>query len=289
MKVLTIICILISLNSLLAGENSGKKGGKVYWNKHTLLEESFQSADSLIAEEKEQKSIATAALYSAVIPGTGQYYAGSVWKAIMFAGIEIAGWTAFIVYTSKGDQQDSDMKGFANEKWSERKYWSRLYYDARNREDLIPDLPVYEVDGNDIIIEYDADVVNNLRYLEDALGHTHQLPATKTQQYYEMIYKYLTQFGNGWEDANFYSTYYGNTNNLTPQMFAYRDMRNDMNSYYDRATTATNIILINHVLSALDAALTARNHNREITVKLRAYNKRYFDENVQMLGVNITW
>ena len=79
-------------------------------------------------------------------------------------------------------------------------------------------------------------------------------------------------------------TYYGNTDDMTPQMFAYRDMRNDMNGYYDTASTATNIILINHVLSSLDAAWTASRYNREITMKIRAYNKRYFDENVQMVG-----
>jgi hypothetical protein len=104
-----------------------------------------------------------------------------------------------------------------------------------------------------------------------------------------MIVKYLTQFGNGWADADFYYTYYGNTNDMTQQMFAYRDMRNQMNDYHDTATTATNIILINHVLSALDAAWTASSYNREITMKIRAYNKRYFDENVQMVGINIAW
>jgi len=104
-----------------------------------------------------------------------------------------------------------------------------------------------------------------------------------------MIVKYLTQFGNAWEDANFIEYYYGNTDRMTPQMFVYRDMRNDMNGYYDTASTATNIILINHVLSALDAAWTASRYNREITMKIRAYNKRYFDENIQMVGINLTW
>jgi hypothetical protein len=104
-----------------------------------------------------------------------------------------------------------------------------------------------------------------------------------------MIVKYLTQFGNAWEDANFIDYYYGNTDKMTAQMFTYRDMRNDMNQYYDVASIATNVILINHVLSALDAAWTAGRYNREITMKIRAYNKRYFDENVQMVGINLSW
>jgi hypothetical protein len=226
-------------------------------------------------------------LYSAVIPGTGQYYAGSIWKTILFAGIEVAGWTTYFIYTSKGENQETDMKKYADAHWSENKYWSRLYYDAIQQG--VPDLPVYEVDENNILVDYDADMANSLRFLEEALGHTHKLPTTKTQQYYEMIYKYLTQFGNGWEDANFFERYYGNTNKLTPQMFAYRDMRNNMNNYFDVASTATNLILINHVLSALDAAWTTRNFNRQLQLKVRAYNKRYFDENVRMYGINVSW
>ncbi len=281
------ILLFIIIKSLTAGEHDGDINLTTSSNKFLLIDESFQSADSLLAEEREEKSVIKAALFSAVIPGSGQYYGGSVWKAILFAGIEVAGWTVYIVNTSKGEDQETEMETFANTHWSEQKYWSRLYYDARQQG--LSDLPVYAVDEDNILIDYNSDVANSLRYLENDLGHTHRLPETKTQQYYEMIYKYLTQFGNGWEDANFYSIYYGNTNNLTPQMFAYRDMRNDMNGYYDVASTATNVILVNHVLSALDAAWTTGNYNREIRMKIRAYNKRYFDENVQMVGINVSW
>lgn len=287
MKKLIILSILIVIKSLVAGEGEDEIQLKHNLEKFNLIESSFQSTDSLLSEELEEKSVMRAALYSAVIPGTGQYYAGSIWKAALFAGIEIAGWTVYFVNTSNGDKQETQMEAYADDHWSEQKYWSRLYYDARDRG--LSDLPQYDVDENNIIIDFDAEIANSLRYLEDALGHTHRLPETKTQQYYEMIVKYLTQFGNGWEDANFYSTYYGNTNNMTAQMFSYRDMRNDMNEYYDVASMATNVILINHVLSALDAAWTAGRYNREITMKIRAYNKRYFDENVQMVGINLSW
>ena len=93
-----------------------------------------------------------------------------------------------------------------------------------------------------------------------------------------MIYKYLTQFGNAWDDADFYSAYYGNSNNLTPQMFTYRDMRNQTNEYFDNATAAINVILINHLLSALEAAWSARVYNKDLEVKLSAHNRKYLDE-----------
>jgi hypothetical protein len=287
MKKVFVLLVFISFTSLVAGEEDEQIQLSHNMEKFNLIESSFQDTDSVMTEEFEEKSPMRAALYSAVIPGTGQYYAGSIWKAILFAGIEIAGWTVFIVNTSKGNEQESQMEDYANTNWSEQKYWSRIYYEARERG--LSDLPHYDVDDDNILVNYNPEVANSLRYLEVALGHTHRLPETKTQQYYEMIVKYLTQFGNGWADANFYSTYYGNTDNMTAQMFSYRDMRNQMNEYHDTASTAANIILVNHVLSALDAAWTASSYNREITMKIRAYNKRYFDENVQMVGINFAW
>jgi len=289
MNKLMVLSLIFVFKCLIAGEGENEIQLEHNLEKFNMIESSFQSTDSILTEDVEEKSAMRAAFYSAVIPGTGQYYAGSIWKAVLFAGIEIAGWTVFIVNTSKGDKQESEVENYANDNWSEQKYWSRLYYDAKRPESGITNLPEYNVDPNNIIIDFDAEVANSLRFLEEVLGHTHRLPETKTQQYYEMIYKYLTQFGNGWEDADFFYTYYGNTNDMSPQMFAYRDMRNDMNEYYDTAATATNIILINHVLSALDAAWTASRYNREITMKIRAYNKRYFDENIQMVGINLSW
>jgi hypothetical protein len=261
--------------------------------RYNLIEESFEHSDSLVTIEMEKKSVFRAALYSAVLPGAGQYYNGSIWKTILFAGIEAAAWTAYFVYESKGDQSDTDMRSYADKNWSEHKYWSWLYDQAQQRG--IEDLPSYTLTERDqttgivYLVDYDREMANSLRYLEDRLGHTHKLPETKTQQYYEMIYKYLTQFGNAWGDADFYTTYYGNNNTMTAQMFAYRDMRNQTNDFYDTATAAVNVILVNHVLSAIEAAWSARSFNRDIEIKLSAHNRNYFDEQVQMYGINFSW
>ncbi len=271
---------------MLAGEVPREELLETNGNKFFLVEASYQATDSLISLEQEEKSALRAALYSAVIPGSGQYYAGSVWKTILFAGLEVAGWTAYFAYTSKGNKKEDEVISYADGHWSEKKYWSKLY-DMGVEQGKIDD--IYNVDNERILVDYNPDIVNELRFLEEALGHTHKLPETKTQQYYEMIYKYLTQFGNGWDDADFDIVYYGNTNRMTPQMFVYRDLRNDMNGFFDSASMATNAILVNHVLSALDAAWTTRNYNRQIQMKIRAYNKRYFDENVQMFGINVSW
>ncbi len=300
MKITWSVCILILLASGgLCEEPAVPEQLSYNLHKYRLLEQSFDHVDSLTHMERQEKSVLRAALYSVVIPGVGQFYAGSIWKGALFAGIEIAAWTTYFVYDGKGDRQDADMQQFANERWLEKRYWSWLYYQGTQREEVrsdsrFPDYTLIELGEMDpyngyLLETYNSDVVSSLRFLEEALGHSHKLPVTKTQQYYEMIYKYATQFGNAWNDADFYATYYGNTNQLTPNMFSYRDMRNQMNEFYDTAKIAANVVLINHVLSALDAAWTTHRFNRTIRVNLRVDSKKHNGERIQMYGVNIAW
>ena len=58
---------------------------------------------------------------------------------------------------------------------------------------------------------------------------------------------------------------------------------------YDSATAAVNVVLINHLLSAIEAAWSARSYNRQLDIKLSVHNRKYFDEQVQMYGINLTW
>ena len=87
MKKVAILLFLLLYTSLLAGEGDEQILLQHNMEKFALIESSFQSTDSVMSEEPELKSPMRAALYSAVIPGTGQYYAGSIWKAILFFGI----------------------------------------------------------------------------------------------------------------------------------------------------------------------------------------------------------
>ena len=281
-KIIIFIFAAFALKTI-AGDNL-----QVNTKKLELKEKSFLHLDSLLQSDQQKKSVLMAAIYSAILPGAGEYYAESYWKAALFATLEIAGWTANIIYNAKGDKQDDRMRAFGDKHWSEKRYWEKIYYDAVIEGKITADPLIYD-EANHQFIVYNSDIVNSIRYLEVELNHTHRLPETKTQQYYEMIYKYLTQFGNGWDDADFFLTYDGVTNTLTPHMFRYRDLRNEMNDLYDIASTAANAILINHVLSALDAAWTTNNYNRRVEMHFGVQNLDYFDERVQMYGVTFTW
>lgn len=72
-----------------------------------------------------------------------------------------------------------------------------------------------------------------------------------SQQYYEQIGKY-NKFQHGWDD------YDPSSSALSPNRRAYVGMRQDMNRMYKWATYSTGFLLLNHVFSAIDAALAAR-------------------------------
>jgi hypothetical protein len=293
-----MLFLLVLARQELAGAIPGSEQFRPVFNqqRYGLLHQSYQHMDSLLIRENPsgRKSVFLATVYSGLLPGSGEFYSGSYWKAALFFSLELAGWTTYFIYDHKGNEGDKTMRAFADKNWSEQRYWSKLYYTAWQLN--IPNLPDYdaylqEVDNGYILTNYSPEVANSLRFLEEvpAMECTHRLPATHTQQYYEMIYKYLTQFGTGWQDADFFTTYYGNTDRMTPMMFEYRGMRNEMNHFYDIASGSLNAVLINHVLSALDAALTTRSYNRSLSVQARVRNVDYFGEKVQLYGLQLSW
>jgi len=257
--------------------------------KRNLIESSFSRMDSIQFVEKEKISGFKAALYSAVVPGAGQYYAESYWRAALYATLETAIWTTYFVYDSKGADKDIQMRNFGDEHWSERKYWSKLYYEATIEN--IPNLPNFQTEttGDPLIIGFNSGMADQLRFLENELDYSHSLPSTKTQQYYEMIYKYPVQFANGWSDASFLYPYSADASDLPATAINYRYLRNLTEEYYDVASGAAMAALVNHVISALDAALAAKAYNNSLHMKFTVQNKYLPSEKVKMYGFQFTW
>jgi hypothetical protein len=204
----------------------------------------FALADSAKKEQLIQdiyqfkpKSTSKAFLFSLLLPGAGEYYANSKIKAGVFLGLEALFWTGYFVYHNKGGKKEDEFKGFADSHWNREAYhdsiWQRYLIDIDTYKD-----------------PYAINPINTL----DTLWITHFLPSTKTQQYYEMVGKY-DQFRFGWDD-------YSGGVYLTPNRSDYLDMRALSNRYFDRAKTFVIVAMGNHLLSAVDGALTARWYNR---------------------------
>jgi hypothetical protein len=248
----------------------------------------FSDDDETLKTDNKGKSVALAAVFSAVIPGVGEVYSKEYWRGALFMGIEIGLWSGYFIYENKGDDTDAAMRAFGDEHWLDRKYWAKVYTDASNlgiwQGDplILEDAPppgskqISEADYNRYISYF-----QKLQY-DPELGYTHQLPDSKTQQYYEMIYKYQHQFGVGWDDGS-------TAEHLSPNVITYRDMRNESNDYYQAATTMANFVLLNHLLSAFDAAFAAKKYNREVRLSLRAYPQYVGREVVSIYGLNVTW
>ena len=93
--------------------------------------------------------------------------------------------------------------------------------------------------------------------------YSHTLPPYGEQQYYELIGKY-PQYNQGWDDAppNFN---YGDP--LTSNFIYYSGERGLANEYYRKRSTAVTVVVINHVLSAADAAWSVSIFNRDLEAR----------------------
>jgi hypothetical protein len=208
------------------------------------------------------KSPWLAAGMSLVVPGAGEVYAESYWKAAAFFAIEVAAWSVAYAYDKKGDRQTDFFQGYAHEHWEAYQY---AEWTLNNANAIHP--------GFGSTAEYEAMLLPNrqvdwaiLNQLERDLGewYSHSLPPFGSQQYYELIGKYQ-QFYQGWDDADPALTTYGGITakleNEATNFKYYSAERGKANDYYSTASTAVTIAIVNHILSAIDAAWSAGSYN----------------------------
>jgi hypothetical protein len=202
-------------------------------------------------------------LYSMMVPGAGQFYNDSKIKAGLFLGIEIASWTDWLVNHNQGQKKTTAYNNFADQYWSATEYTNWL-------------IETYGVTSDT------AEFVNEKG---ERTRFTHHLPTTKTQQYYEMIGKY-DQFRYGWDDTD-----YRLGKDTSPLRRVYLNDRATANDYFTKAKLGAIVAIANHLLSAFDAALSAKRYNKkqdtfsEFTIRARMV--RY--EGQQMPKLTLTY
>ncbi len=182
------------------------------------------------------KSVKRAFLYSLIVPGTGEFYAGSKIKAVLFFGLDVTLWSLYFNYHKKGKNKEDEYKGFADQHWVEEDYRDWL-------EDSLKILSRSDRDSfwNDEEKRYD--------------WLSHHLPDKKDDQYYEMIGKY-DQFMFGWNDFPEDALDQKRRN-------IYLDIRRDSNDWLNKAKYSAMFSLANHVLSAFDAAIAVKKFNKK--------------------------
>ena len=221
-------------------------------------EKAFLSVQDAIegAAGDRRKSPWIAAGLSALVPGSGEFYAESYWKSAAFFAVEVAVWTAAYIYDKKADRQTDLFQDYANAHWSVVRY-------AQYADDhLAPAATTYNwlIPGTEGRNPWERVNWTELQRMERDIGgyFSHTLPYYGEQQYYELIGKY-PQFNQGWDDSP--PTFnYGDP--LTVRFQYYADERGKANSYYNTATTMVTVAIINHLISSIDAAFTAGSYNR---------------------------
>ena len=280
------LAIAVSLSSVAFGQWNGLRKSEtteliqLTGNARLDLLASMQisaAADSLRLSpsdlEAQKKSPVLAALFSAVVPGAGEFYTKSYWRAAGFLAAEAGMWIVYAVYTNKGDNQTDLFQSYADAHWSVVRYaeWmeqnaTRLNPGATGVTGLVvgaPGLPPWDrVDWPKLNAseELIGQKVGN--------GFTHRLPRRPDQQYFELVGKY-PQYAAGWDDAGYVTPEDIVTSNVSPRFLAYSAMRGKANDFYNIASTTASLLVVNHILSALDAAWSAAQFNNRL--KLEAH------------------
>ncbi|MDD5087519.1 MAG: hypothetical protein PHI18_01805, partial [bacterium] len=131
------------------------------------------------------------------------------------------------------------------------------------------------------------------------------------QQYFEMIGKYILQFGfgwrdtynngDGWSDGLSRTAWESPADGLSPDnpnnrefdgesllFYVYRDMRAEANDLLDNANVAMEVVLVNHVLSALHAAFLVRGYNRHLAQESNPLGDLKFHYDAKSLDGSMT-
>lgn len=183
------------------------------------------------------KSPKRAFFYSLAVPGLGEYYAGSKKKPAVFIGLEALLWTGYGIYTGKGNDMKDQYIQYAREHYKYdvfMTWWSTL--DTATQNTYSHRLP-WDPQNNNPIFNH---------------------------EYFENIGKY-NEFQVGWDDIGPGfppPPVPGGKDTTSAHRNQYLTMRRQSNDYYQNASTMVILALGNHILSAFDAALTAKGYNK---------------------------
>ncbi len=217
------------------------------------------------------KSAGKGFIFSAVVPGAGQLYAGSYLKAALFVAVEATAWYMYAHYNQEGNDLEDQFHTYADAHWSEPDYWKWISQHSG--------------------IVYSEENMEALRDWEHE-HFSHGLHRQKDQQYYEMIGKY-DQFNAAWDDAGIglLDQAWDTSNpDRSENRLYYEDLRDESNQAFKRATTGATIALINHIVSAMDASYTIYRHNqKQITTSMYLQQKRINNQDFPLLTLELCW
>jgi len=225
------------------------------------MEFSRQGEDENLGDiyEYKMKSPFKAFMMSLAVPGLGEYYLGQKIKAGSFFAADVILWTGYFIYRGKGNDKEEEYKQYADDHY----LWN-TYIEWWNSGDL-----------------------DSIRQT-----YSHSMPWDSTanqpifnHEYYENIGKY-DQFQVGWDDIgmNFPPPPLSDSGYVSPHRAFYLNLRKQSNDYFTNASTLAMVSIANHIISAFDAAISAKKFNRGAKqYSLRFKTKKYDGEMLPFL------
>ena len=249
----------------------------------------------------DRRSIPLALGMSALVPGLGQAYNDQWIKGAAFFALEVSMVAGYLIWRSRGLDQEQAYIDYAHEHWSADRYASWLndyvaYLEAEHGAHIgagpisIPD-HIDFASPDSWTAQQRSDVrqfFDRIRAVEGQVFHpetgasfSHKLPYFGEQQYYELIGKYF-QFAPGWVDypawridGSFTTAIdpertgpNGERLNIQGRFLEYARDHADANSLLRRASRVSAVILLNHVVAAFDAAIAAKLNNDRLSTDL---------------------
>ncbi|NOS83769.1 MAG: hypothetical protein HOP31_01410 [Ignavibacteria bacterium] len=218
----------------------------------------FIGAEDNLQVKKKKKSVGLGVLLSALIPGAGEFYGENYLKAGVFFGVELLAWATFAYFESKGNKKEDEYQAYADQYWDVRTYARWLKNEGFNESSGInPDEP-------------NRDILREQIMVCERANFSHTMPEYESQQYYELIGKYQN-FQAGWTNLQHvptkgagpynYQTYHD------PVFTNYAADRQKANDFFDYAKIGPITAIVNHILSAADAAWVISTYNSKIKVE----------------------
>ncbi|MFA5832643.1 MAG: hypothetical protein WDA22_04105 [Bacteroidota bacterium] len=263
---LFLLFFLYCANVSFGGEK--RITGNFQWDLVQVHQDTVSSSVSVLVQSPQKQEPFLNGLYSLALPGVGQFQTEHYTKAAIFISAEVALVVYALVNNSLGNTKTTEFQAYAEQHWSPERYakWINTYGVSEYG-------PAASIDLNRVR-QYDFSEINDWERGVHKLGFSHSLPKFREQQYYELIGKYH-QFKYGWDkypDLNLDGipdSDGGRYDDFIPQQLKdYAVERGKANDYYYAASFAVSVLVINHVLSAIDAIISTKSYNSTLSASL---------------------
>jgi hypothetical protein len=264
--ILLIIILLIGASPNFAGEKPQKKSssratldlqakiyGEPFLKPYLAASNVTDESQDLSLPTFNHKSPPKGMFMSMLVPGTGELYAGSTLKGLIFFGIEAGAWFLYASSHNKGLEWERRYIDFADQNWDEERW--RAWWNSLSAHDQEGFLNV-------------------------------ELPNEKNSEFYEAIGVY-EKFNAGWNDVQWNP----GIANTTPSVesLGYNKWRQSSNNALKTASSFGAILLANHLLSGLDAVWSVSRHNKNLKPSIKPQFVSIDGEPQLLAAISIEW